>query len=221
MFVIDGSQALRQAIDAVFGANNPVQRCRNHQVEKVRGHLPEDLKDQVKAVMKAACGRQRPAACGRQRPAAYRLDAEQGMARLRHQARWLEGEYPSAAASLREGLAETFTLNRLGLPPTLRRCLATTNLIESPSGAESVRLSCGRRRPHAEALRTRSPHSGVRLRPRRVTNWKHGNMVLRWAAAPHLETEQRFRKILGYRDLWILPAALHERSEGQEQVMAA
>ena len=128
--------------------------------------------------------------------AAYRLDAEQGRARLRHQARWLEGEYPSAAASLREGLAETFTLNRLGLPPTLRRCLATTNLIESP-------------------------HSGVRLRTRRVTNWKQGNMVLRWAAAAYLETEQRFRKILGYRDLWILQAALDERSEGQEQVMAA
>ena len=147
------------------------------------------------------------AACGRQRPAAYRLDAEQGMARLRHQARWLEGEYPSAAASLREGLAETFTINRLGLPPTLRRGLATTNLIESPSGAE--------------ALRTRSPHSGVRLRTRRVTNWKQGNMVLRWAAAAYLETEQRFRKIIGYRDLWILQAALDERSEGQEQVMAA
>ena len=188
LFVIDGSKALRQAIDAVFGANNPVQRCRNHKVENVMGHLPEDLKDQVKAVMKAACGRQRPAA--------YRLDAEQGMARLRHQARWLEGEYPSAAASLREGLAETFTINRLGLPPTLRRCLATTNLIESP-------------------------HSGVRLRTRRVTNWKQGNMVLRWAAAAYLETEQRFRKIIGHRDLWILQAALDERSEGQEQVMAA
>ena len=60
LFVIDGSKALRQAIDAVFGANHPVQRCRNHKVENVMGHLPENLKDQVKAVMKAA----------------YRLDAE-------------------------------------------------------------------------------------------------------------------------------------------------
>jgi hypothetical protein len=104
---------------------------------------------------------------------------------------------------------------------TLRRCLVTTNLIESPSGAEAARLSCGRRRPRAEALRTRSPHSGARLRTRRVTNWKQGSIVLRWAAAAYLETEQRFRKIIGYRDLWILPAALDERSEGQEQAMAA
>src|SRR5205814_3572000 len=30
LFVIDGSKALRAAIDAVFGAENPVQRCRHH-----------------------------------------------------------------------------------------------------------------------------------------------------------------------------------------------
>jgi transposase-like protein len=180
LFVIDGSKALRQAIDAVFGVNHPVQRCRNHKVENVRGHLPEGLKTQVKAVMKAA----------------YRLEAEAGMAKLRHQARWLEGEYPSAAASLREGLEETFTINRLGLPPTLRRCLATTNLIESP-------------------------HSGVRLRTRRVTNWKQGSMVLRWAATAYLETEQHFRKIIGYRDLWMLQAALDEKEAQVEQVRAA
>ena len=180
LFVIDGSKALRQAIDAVFGANNPVQRCRNHKGENVRGHLPEDLKDQVKAVMKAA----------------YRQAAEEGMTRLRQQARWLEGEYPSAAASLLEGLEETSTINRLGLPPRLRRCLATTNLIESP-------------------------HSGLCLRTHRVTNWKQGSMVLRWAATAYLETEQHFRKIIGYRDLWILPAALDEKDSHEEQVMAA
>jgi transposase-like protein len=45
----------------------------------------------------------------------------------------LEKPYPSAAASLREGLEETFTINRLDLPPTLRRCLGTTNLIKSPN----------------------------------------------------------------------------------------
>ena len=37
-------------------------------------------------------------------------------------AAWLEREWPSAAASLREGLAELFTVNRLGLPAALRRC---------------------------------------------------------------------------------------------------
>src|ERR1051325_9316581 len=30
LFVIDGAKALRTAIDEVFGAEQPVQRCRNH-----------------------------------------------------------------------------------------------------------------------------------------------------------------------------------------------
>ena len=89
--------------------------------------------------------------------AAFRLHADEGIRRLEKQAQWLEREYPSAAASLREGLGELFTVNRLGLSPTLSRCLTTTNLIESP-------------------------HSGVRLRTGRVTHWKDGAMVLRWAA---------------------------------------
>ena len=65
-FVIDGSKALRAAIDAVLGSENPVQRCRQHKIENVMGYLPEDLKDQVKAVMRAA----------------FRLSAREGMARL-------------------------------------------------------------------------------------------------------------------------------------------
>ena len=36
-------------------------------------------------------------------------------------------------ASLREGLEELFTINRLGFLPTLRRRLATNNIVESPS----------------------------------------------------------------------------------------
>ena len=83
------------------------------------------------------------------------------MARLKQQARWLQPEHPDAARSLLEGLEETFTINRLGLSPKLRRCLATTNLIESP-------------------------HSGVRLRTRRVTNWQGGSMVLRKPASAAL-----------------------------------
>jgi len=169
LFVIDGSKALRAGIDAVFGPHHPVQRCRNHKVQNVMGYLPDELKDQVKAVMKAA----------------YRLPADEGMARLRQQASWLEQEYPSAAASLREGLEELFTINRLGLPPKLRRCLASTNVMESP-------------------------HAGVRLRTGRVTRWKDGAMVLRWAATAFLATEVNFRRLIGYQELWTLRAVLDD-----------
>ncbi len=179
LFVIDGSKALRAAIDAVFGAQHPVQRCRHHKIENVMGYLPEELKDQVKAALRAA----------------FRLPAKEGMARIEKQAEWLEREYPSAAASLREGLAEMFTVNRLGLSPTLARCLVSTNLIESP-------------------------HSGVRLRTRKVCRWRDGQMVLRWAAAALLMTEQNFRRIMGHRDLWMLKAALEENHTSLKRQVA-
>lgn len=167
LFVIDGSKALRKAIDAVYGGDNPVQRCRNHKVKNVVDHLPNELRDQAKCAMKAA----------------FKLSAEDGIKRLETLASWFDREYPGAAASLREGLEEMFTINRLSLPTSLRRSLATTNIIESPN-------------------------SGVRMRTRRVTNWQDGSMVLRWAASGFLATEKNFRRLMGYRDLWILAAAL-------------
>lgn len=179
LFVIDGSKALRSAIEAVFGSEQPVQRCRNHKVENVSGYLPKELRDQVKAVMRAA----------------FRLPAKEGMVRLEKQAEWLEREYPSAAASLREGLSEMFTVNTLGLASSLSRCLVSTNVIESP-------------------------HSGVRLRTRRVCRWRDGQMVLRWAASALLMTEQHFRKIMGYRELWMLKAALGRNQETTREKVA-
>ena len=176
LFVVDGSKALRAAIDRVFGPSHPVQRCRNHKVKNVLDYLPKDMRDQVKKTMKAA----------------YRLDADEGIARLKKLSDWLRLEHPSAAESLLEGLQETFTVNRLGVSSALSRCLCTTNLIESP-------------------------HAGVRLRTRRVSRWRDGHMVLRWAAA-FLATEKKFRRIMGYRDLWMLKAYLDEKTlDGQEE----
>lgn len=174
LFVIDGSKALRKAIDAVYGVNNPVQRCRNHKRKNVLDHVPEAMKATVKATMNAA----------------YRLDRDKGVARLEQLAKMLETEHPSAAGSLREGLAETFTVNRLGLPGALRRCLCTTNLIESP-------------------------YSGVRQRTGRVSRWKNGSMVLRWTASALLETEKSFRRIMGCEQLWMLKSYLDSPPEDE------
>src|SRR5712691_9210146 len=171
-------KALRAAIDAVVGAKHPVQRCRHHKIENVVGYLGE-LKEQVKAALRAA----------------FRLPAKEGMVWIEKQAEWLEREYPSAAASLREGLAEMFAVNRLGLSPSLSRCLVSTNVIESP-------------------------HSGVRLRTRKICRWRDGKMVLRWAAAALLMTEQNFRRIMGYRDLWMLKAALEENQTSLNKQVA-
>ena len=175
LFVIDGAKALRTAIDQVYGGHNPVQRCRQHKLRNVLGHLPKDQHDQATATLRAA----------------WKLGAKEGMKKIEQYAAWIEREWPSAAGSLREGLAEMFTINRLNLPGSLRRCLATTNLIDSTD-------------------------SGVRQRTRRVTNWQHGNMALRWAAAGFVETEKNYRRIMGYRQLWMLKASLDESMQDQE-----
>lgn len=110
------------------------------------------------------------------RRAAWRSpNADEGMARMRKLAEPLEREQPQAAASLREGLEETFTVNRADVPPSLHRCLATTNIIESPQ-------------------------AGVRKKTAKVSRWRDGAMVERWAAGPLLLTEKTFRRIMGYRD---------------------
>lgn len=174
VFVIDGAKALRAAINKVFGSQHPVQRCRNHKIRNVCDRLPDEQKDQVKAAMRSA----------------YKLEAKEGMARLRKLADWLEQECPAAANSLREGLEECFTINRLGIPPSLHRCLATTNLIESPQ-------------------------SGVRMRTRRVCRWRDAAMVERWVAASFLATEKNFRRIMGWKDLWQLEAILGRKVTDQ------
>ena len=169
LFVIDGSKALRKAIDDVFGKHNLVQRCQAHKRRNVISYLPKAMQGEVGAELRAA----------------WKLGPKEGMARLRTQLEWLERTHPKAAASLREGLEETFTIARLGVSPMLRKCLTTTNIIESSL-------------------------SGVENRTGRVTRWRSGEMALRWAAAAALETERNFRRIIGHEDLWMLKAALDE-----------
>jgi len=179
LFVIDGSKALRTAINSVFGSHQPVQRCRAHKLRNIVDHLPKDQKEQVKSVLRAA----------------WKMNAKEGMSKLKKLAEWLEREYPSAAASLMEGLEECFTINRLDIPPSLHRCLATTNLIESP-------------------------HSGVRLRTRRVCRWRDGGMVKRWMTSAFLATEKNFRRVMGYKDLWALEAILNGSKSATRQAVA-
>jgi transposase-like protein len=167
LFVIDGSKAIRSAIDEVYGEQALVQRCRTHKLRNVTERLPEVMRAQVKSVMHAA----------------YQLPEREGISKLKQQAKWLQAQYPDAAASLLEGLEESFTVNRLKLTPALVRCLCTTNIIENPN-------------------------AGVRRVTGRICHWRDAQMVLRWMASAYLEAEKCFRRIQGYRDLWVLSTAL-------------
>ena len=176
LFVIDGAKALRAGIEEVFGGEQPVQRCRNHKMRNVLDELPREQHAQVLNVMRAA----------------WKLtDADEGIKRLEGLARFLEHEYESAARSLREGMAEMFTIQRLKLPPSLYKCLGTTNVIESPQ-------------------------SGVQKRTGNVTRWRDAAMVERWVASAWLLTEKRFRKVIGHEHLWTLAANL-----GREETQRA
>jgi hypothetical protein len=115
-------------------------------------------------------------------------DAAKARRLLEDLARWLEDEFPGAAASVREGLDETRTVLRLSLSEPLRRSLATTNPIESLMS------------------RTRHVHSNVK-------RWRSGKMMIRWMTAAVLEAAKGFRRVTGCKDLPALVSALCRRDE--------
>src|SRR5215203_2218218 len=167
LVVIDGAKALRRAILDVF--DHPViARCQQHKIRNVRDKLPERLGGPVEHRMRTAWH------------AASALDAQ---AQLEALARELDKTHPGAAASLREGLAETLTVLRLGVPPTLARTLRSTNTIESM-------ISICR------------DHAG------NVKRWQDGQMALRWCAAGMVEAGKQFRRVNGYLHLPALRTAL-------------
>ena len=168
LFVIDGSKALRAGIEEVFGSEQPVQRCRNHKMRNVTDELPRDQHGQTLAVMRAAWKSK---------------TAKEGQERLEKLARFLEHDHASAARSLREGLSEMFTLQRLKIPESLHKCLGTTNIIESPQ-------------------------SGVQRRTGNVSRWRDEDMAHRWAASAWLMTESSFRRVIGHEHLWSLATIL-------------
>ena len=174
--VIDGAKALRRAIIDVFECPT-IQRCQQHKIKNVQDHLPEKLRSVVERRMRAA----------------YRADSSVvAEAQLLALASELERSHPGAAASLHEGLGETLTVIRLGLPPTLQRTVRSTNPIES------MLSIC---REHAA----------------NVKRWQNGRMALRWCAAGMLEAEKQFRRVNGHLHLPVLRAALEREAQNVTQ----
>jgi transposase-like protein len=165
--VLDGAKALATAVKAVF--DHPViARCQLHKIRNVKRYLPEGVARVVERRMRTA----------------YRNpDHLAGQGDLEALAKELEHRHPGAAGSLREGLAETFTVARLGVPPTLARTLRSTNAIEST----------------IEICRDHS---------RNVKRWESGTMALRWCAAGMVEAKKQFRRVNGHLHLKALRAAL-------------
>jgi transposase-like protein len=172
-------KAIRTAIRKVFGHLGVVQRCQLHKQRNVLGHLPEHLHASARAVLAEAWAMN---------------DAAVAQRRLERLASSLEANHPGAAGSVREGLWETLTLQRLGIAGALYRKLRTTNAIEDLN-------------------------SGIATYTRNVKRWRGGSMVVRWVSAAIQEAEKKFRRVQGLRDIEKLMKAL-EGFEAEDEAAA-
>ncbi len=164
LVVIDGGKGLRAAVKRVFGDLGLVQRCRLHKRRNITQHLPKEQHATVSKKLAKAYAKP---------------DPDKALAALKALADKLEISHPGAAASLREGMAETLTVNRLGIPESLLPTLSNTNTIESS-------------------------FSVARTAMRNVKRWRNGKMVERWTAAGMEVAAAKFRRVKGYRELPIL-----------------
>jgi transposase-like protein len=168
LFIIDGSKALAKAIRRTFGRHTPIQRCQIHKARNILERLPKHLHAPVRTALRQA----------------WELDdAEKAERLIRNLARRLEQVAPGVSASILEGLDEMLTVIRLGLPQSLRRSLACTNIIENMMG--TIRRVC-----------------------RNVKRWRDASMALRWTAAAMQEASKGFRRLKAHKQLPVLRAAL-------------
>jgi len=170
LVIIDGAKALATAVRKVFGEQAIFQRCTLHKRRNVAGYLSKELAGRIDRRLAQAFNHPDPAA---------------GLARAKAIAAELEADYPDAAASLREGLTDMFTVRRLGVDGRLARSLTNTNCIESM----------------ISVARTTMGH---------VKRWRDGRMKKRWMAAGVLAAERSFRRVKGCTAMPVLVAALRQ-----------
>jgi len=184
LLVLDGGKGWRKAVRDAFGDLALVQRCRLHKERNVIGYLPDHLHAEVRRRLRKAWGR---------------TDPDQALRELQAIATWLEGRgHPSAAGSLREGMEETLTIVRLGVPPKL-----------------SVSLFLHEHRGVGDLGRPRVMGNVKRWRPRSKTR-----MIERWCAAGLLVAERQFRRVKGHREIPFLVAALKAHVEKVSEARA-
>src|SRR5437899_8904878 len=105
------------ALGHVLVVASVMQRCELHKGRTLDALVPKASQAYVRASLRRAYRAPSAAVARRQ---------------LTALAAWLERNgHADAGASVREGLEETLTVLKLGLPPALRRFFATTNCIEN------------------------------------------------------------------------------------------
>ena len=161
LYVLDGARALSVAVKKRAGDAALIQRCQLHKRRNVLRHLPEEHQPFIEQKLQAAWNMYGYA------------EARRALETVQTE---LERINPSAARSLAEGMEETLTIHRLGVPEKLRVSLFSTNPIES--ALSIVEEKCGR-----------------------IKKWQGGDMKLRWVASGLLFAEGQFRRVRGFREI--------------------
>lgn len=105
----DGGKGLHKAVRDVFGEKVYIQRCQIHKRRNVQSYLPQSEQNAVKTAMNKAY---------------MEFEYEAAKKKLLLFAKELEFKYPSASASLLEGLDETLTVHKLKVTGLLRTSLS-------------------------------------------------------------------------------------------------
>jgi transposase-like protein len=168
LYILDGGKALAAAVRRHAGEAAFIQRCQVHKKRNVLEHLPEEHKAGVRRKLQNAYAMK---------------DYEPAKRALTQLHRELMDLNPSAARSLEEGMEETLTVHKLGVPDQLRRTLACTNVIESAFSI--VETVC-----------------------RNVKRWRDGDQIERWVGSGLLVAERQFRKVIGYRQIPLLLSSM-------------
>ena len=167
LFILDGAKGFHKAVTDVFGAQAVIQRCQWHKRENLYGYFAKDRHVWLRQQLHSAWAN---------------TDFKTAHTALLDLAKDLERDNRSAAHSLREGLAETLTLQRLGMTE-FSRSFATTNCIENLN-------------------------SQLGKTTRNVKRWSNSDQRHRWIAASLLEAEPRMRKVDNYERLPYLQRAI-------------
>ena len=167
LFILDGAKGFHKAVTDVFGAQAVIQRCQWHKRENLYSYFAKDRHVWLRQQLHSAWAN---------------TDYETAHTALQDLAKSLERDNRSAANSLREGLSETLTLQRLKMTE-FARSFATTNCIESLN-------------------------SQLGKTTRNVKRWSNSDQRHRWIAASLLEAEPRMRKVDNYERLPYLQRAI-------------
>jgi len=169
LFVLDGSKALAKAVKDTYGMYAAIQRCQVHKKRNVLAHLPESEKTNIGLAISKAY---------------LEFDYDAALNQLERIAGNLDFRYPDAAASLREGMEETLTVHKLGVPALLRKTISNTNAMESLNSTAAGFV-------------------------RRIHRWRDGEMIIRHMAAAFSEAEKALHRVKGYKQIPLLSEALY------------